>query len=112
MTEEEKLNTLLEWKSKALEIEKQLNTLESVTGFIGDGPLYKTVWDLFATYTKTLATLLDDHSDWLEWYWLECDMGRSPKEAWVNRRYVLVDSLDALLLVMDRNSYEQDELDL
>lgn len=82
MTAKEILPHLQRWEQIQREAEAVWNKLEAVTGYTdSESPLGRAVWGTFDAYTRTLADLIGDRAEWLEWYHLENQMGARGHEA-------------------------------
>lgn len=95
---EQKIELLREWQQKMMTLDDQLADLQRLMGSV-DGPLLEAISHLRWGYTSALAQLVGDEprDNWLEWYWIECDFGHSPKEASANfGPMILVDSVEKL----------------
>lgn len=68
------------WKKRQEELTAQYNALHALTGAMPDSALLRPVFDVWDAYTVAVSELVGDKDEWLQWYELECDMGRKPKE--------------------------------
>lgn len=78
MTYPDKENTLAllgDWQAHHAAVEKLMDGITSSIGLDIDGPMFDTVWKLFAAYTGAMAVDVGDHGEWLEWYRAENEMG-------------------------------------
>ena len=80
---DETLELITEWLIIHDRLEKAWRSLEGgLSTSMAGTPLFEAVWFAFEGYTKTLAQLIGDtDAEWLNWYWLENDMGRKEHEA-------------------------------
>ena len=46
-----------------------------------DCKLMRPVFEVWAAYTEAVGELIGDRFKWLQWYELECDMGKRPRVA-------------------------------
>ena len=63
------------------------SVVDSITGYTGadlDSPMMRPICEMMSAYTKAVGMIIGDDSDFLTWYWLECDMGREPHAARVS----------------------------
>lgn len=44
-----------------------------------DSPFWDAIFDTWRSYTAAVAELVGDEEEWLEWFDVECDLGRRPK---------------------------------
>jgi hypothetical protein len=68
------------WRGRREELDAQLDSLRALTMAAPECPLFEAVEDVWEAYTASLRELVGDDAEWLNWYWLECDMGNKPKE--------------------------------
>lgn len=76
MTSATKLEYLNQWQKCYEENEKLYQKQEEIFGLSPESLAASTIWKGFTAYTKCMAKLIGDESEWLEWYWLENDMGK------------------------------------
>jgi len=81
MKHAERLALLQEWEKHYRELDRVTISLEAVVGNIVESPLGATMWKVFEQYTAVLSQLVGDSFDWLNWYWLENNMGRKKMTA-------------------------------
>ena len=65
------------WHQCVITLEAEVEVLERVVGCSPDAPLHVAICAALEAYTDAVQ---DAHGlgDWLEWYWQECNMGKSP----------------------------------
>jgi hypothetical protein len=68
------------WAKRREALHAQYKELEALTGAHCECELLKPVWSIWGAYTVAVSELVGDQNEWLQWYELECDMGRKPKE--------------------------------
>lgn len=100
MTPEEKLIMLEDWQSAHDNLEAQFDALGKLFDGV-TGPLFDASWRVFSNYTKTVAVLLGDKFDTLEWYWMENDFGRKAMEAGVKGRMRKITDFEELLWLIE-----------
>lgn len=78
MTRDEILQHLTRWAEVIAEIEAVDDALEQLTMRAPEGRLTTAMWSAVGAYGETLEALLigSSASNWLEWYWIENDMGK------------------------------------
>lgn len=78
MTRDEMLQHLRRWARIVAEIEAVDEALEQLTMRSPEGRLTTAMWSAVGAYGETLEALLigSSASNWLEWYWIENDMGK------------------------------------
>ena len=104
------VDILTEWKLSIVLCMQQLEELGSITGVDYESPLPKRIIELESYYTKAVAELVGDASEWLEYYRDECNMGERTPEVYVNGGWaVTLDSVMNLAKVVcwDRLTEEQ-----
>lgn len=67
------------WAARQRELHAQYAALHALTGAEADCPLMRPVWSVWTAYTVAVSEIVGDDNEWLQWYELECDMGRRPK---------------------------------
>ncbi len=80
MTTDEIVKRLEAWKRRHTALMEQYDALHRLTGAMSDCDLLLPVFDIWSAYTVAVSELVGDREEWLQWYELECDMGRRPKE--------------------------------
>jgi len=75
MTIPEMLPKLEAWCATMREMEKQYDALRALMGIEPDCPLSLAIMELQAVATTATAAAVGDRSGWLDYYWLECNMG-------------------------------------
>ena len=73
--EADTLQILGQWQAQHDRVTSLMNGASTAFGLLPEGPLFETVWGLWSQYTAAIAQLIGDDGDWLEWYFLENDMG-------------------------------------
>ena len=71
----EKLKLLEVWQSRYLALDAAWDKFSAITKADCDSELGNAAYRLFDEYTKTLAQLLGDESDWLQWWIYDNAMG-------------------------------------
>jgi hypothetical protein len=97
----EKLKLLELWKYRMLSMDIQTDTLISWMMVSPESPLITAVSRMMESYTMTTALLVGDDSEWLTWYWLECDLGRKPKQAGNGDNMRMIESINDLAELID-----------
>lgn len=80
-TEGREMNTIerLElWKYRYDELMTSYNAFHNLTGLDKNCQLMKPTFDLWNSYTESIAELVGDNCEWLKWYETECQMGNNP----------------------------------
>ena len=68
------------WHKTIAQVEAAMDDIDRVIGYSADSPLAQAFAALSVEYTNAVQ---DCHGlgKWLEWYWLECNMGKTPLSA-------------------------------
>jgi len=75
MNIEEIKATLNTWKQSIVCIEDKVSSLQRIIDPHPESPFIQALHALEMEYTRSVARLVGDDNKWLEWYWLEIDMG-------------------------------------
>jgi hypothetical protein len=75
MTTDEKMKLLQTWEVVICGMESEEDKLQVTLQPGADSPFISRLDILKIEYTRAVANLVDDTGDWLEWYWLENNMG-------------------------------------
>ena len=81
MEHKERMGLLNEWDLQLFQVDNIRKQIDEIFGCCIDSQFYSVMIDLAGKYTKAVADLVGDSGDWLEWYWLENDMGARGHEA-------------------------------
>lgn len=73
------LVSLQAWAERQKALHQQTNALLAVVGGDLESPLMRAVYDVWKGYSDAVSREIGDKCTWLEWFELECDMGRNPK---------------------------------
>ena len=100
LTKPEKLALLQKWKES---YERTESVTDKLRELVNDatGQLYDALWANFDDQTRTIGIILGDQGEWMNWYELECDMGRTPKLASRNGGYYEIETLKDLLWIIE-----------
>lgn len=63
------------WRDAVVEMEKQYDALHSLLGISPGWPMTRAIMDLQMVATNATAAAVGDRGGWLDYYWLECNMG-------------------------------------
>jgi hypothetical protein len=77
MQHDEIAKILSEWQTTLEGMDEQVNKLADFLRCGLEAPLFEATSTLADKYTKAIAEKVGDTSKWLEWYWLENDMGNA-----------------------------------
>lgn len=53
--------------------------MQEMTGTATECKLISPAFDLWDAYTTAVSRLVGDKDEWLQWFELDCDFGKSPK---------------------------------
>ena len=68
MTPARRREVLTEWRDRCLAVNRFFDALDDAIGLTPEGALQTIGFDILGAYTRAVAELVEDHSDWLEWY--------------------------------------------
>lgn len=69
------------WKRRHAELMSVYNAMSQLTGADRYSTLFELIFDLWTAYTVATSELIGDKEEWLQWYEIDCDMGRAPADA-------------------------------
>jgi len=81
MSIDEIVKRLEAWKQRHDAMMEQYEALRTLTDAPPECRMFRPVFDVWMAYTVAVSEIVGDKDEWLQWYELECDMGRNPKEA-------------------------------
>jgi hypothetical protein len=64
------------WRIAMREMDKQYDALYALLGCQSDWPLTDAILKLQTVATDSTAAAVGDAGGWLDYYWLECNMGK------------------------------------
>lgn len=70
---------LRHWKRLHSDLMTVYGDMNTLTGAMTDSKLMSPVFAIWEAYTAAVSELIGDEAEWLQWYELECDMGKRPK---------------------------------
>lgn len=89
------------WKKRHESLEAQYQSFRSLTDATPECPLFDMVFKLWDAYTVAISEIIGDKYEWLQYYELECDMGKKPKEVTLpNGKKIRVKTLRQLARVI------------
>lgn len=94
------LTKLQAWDAQFQQLNDQAEALYRLTLAAPESPLMTALWSVWEAYTVALADNLNDQSEWLLWYWLECDMGAHPMAVVLDGKELKVGSTRQLARVL------------
>ncbi len=81
MNIDEIVQKLEPWKARHDALMAQYDALKALAGTPPDCALWAAIFDVWSAYTQAVSEQVGDDGEWLQWYELECDMGRKPMDA-------------------------------
>ena len=103
---EASLKILKEWKRQHESLTILMANMEASIGLDIDGPMFSVVWGLFGAYTKNASELLGDKpgasGSWLEWFYLENNMGDKGMDAGYEGKVKPIKTLADLLDLIEQ----------
>lgn len=88
-------SALEEWSKNIEALEDIFLAYHAMTGADVDCELFKPAFEIAGAYTRAISTIVGDYRDYLEWYWVECGIGRSPHRA-ISASGLEIDSVDSV----------------
>ena len=99
---------LTDWHHHHEAVEKMMDGIKASIGLDPNGPLFYTVWNMFDAYTGALAVEVGDFGGWLDWYYIENDMGKKAMTAGYNENTNPVKTLcDLCELILEARKREK-----
>ena len=65
------------WKRRHAELMAVYNAMSQLTGTDRYSTLFEPIFDIWTAYTVAMSELIGDKEEWLQWYEIECEMGRA-----------------------------------
>lgn len=81
MTQDETITVLTEWRDALVNSDTTCSDLLGPLKIEPKSPLYQTIWSLQGHYTRAVAALVGDRSEWMEWFCFDNAMGKNEHEA-------------------------------
>lgn len=90
------------WHERTVELQRQLDAFEALTGARTDHPFANSIWLMHEDYTRAISQQIGDTGEWLSWWHYECNLGRTPKEAYraLGTKALRVSTLERLATVI------------
>ena len=95
------LALLGDWQKHHTAMDRLFKGSAMYIGLDPNGPMFETVWALFDAYTSTLSVEVGDFDGWLEWYYIENDMGANEMQAGYDKQLIAIQSLDDLYRLIE-----------
>ena len=97
---EKQLSALRIWHEAVTESEKEIDALIEI-GFRPESRLFTAINNALEALTAATSQIVGDESGWLDWYWLDCRMGRNPLEAGFSDDLRKICTLDDLIWLLE-----------
>ena len=79
LNREQVTEQIREWMERVQAANAQLVLLSDMTGDLNyDAPLPAAIEALIEGYTAALSQIIGDEGDWLEYFWIDCALGKNP----------------------------------
>lgn len=89
-----------EWHESMIDLETKMSAFQEVTGSQTDSPLSSAIYHVAGQYIKALDAAYSI-GGWLEWWWIDCELGNSPKHAKLpDEDKRLISSIDDLIQLL------------
>lgn len=95
------------WESTYYQCDKVTQSLRDLLGDLDtESPLYQSIWAAFEALTKTVSYIVGDNCELLEWFEIDCDMGKTPRQFTIKhyekvRLDIKVKSIEDLLVAIE-----------
>lgn len=74
-------HALTEWAEHIAATDKAIDDFVAMCGGDLDSKLLRPFCEMQSEYTAAVAKMVgDDYEEWLKYYWMDCDMGRTPRK--------------------------------
>ena len=97
---------LKEWENSITKINDCMDSLRKSVGCNPETPLFDSVYEALTRYTGVLAEQIGDKAEWLDYYWHECRLGKSPGLVRIDEKEFLLTSVEILLEIIKENSID------
>jgi len=96
------LAILRPWHERTVDLQRQWDAFEALTGARTDHPFANSIWLMHEAYTRAIAAQIGDDAGWLSWWHYECNLGKTPKDAYrlLGTRAQRVSTLERLATVI------------
>lgn len=101
MTNTKKIQLLAEWQARIQTADRLIEPVAEVLGLSPESPIHVAVWSLQNAYTRSVAQLVGDQAEWLDWYASENDFGRKAMNAGPVGANRPIATLDDLIWVIE-----------
>lgn len=71
---------LTEWAEHISATDKAIDDFVAMCGGDLDSKFLRPFCQMQSEYTAAVGKLVGDDEEWLKYYWMECDMGRTPRK--------------------------------
>ena len=99
MTIDETRAILEKWQTRMLSADTQLDKLMQMMMASPESDFFSAQYAMMSAYTEAVARIVQDDSDWLSWWWLDCAFGtENCKECkpWGNAEWRTIKNIDDL----------------
>lgn len=97
-----------EWHERMVDLETRLDALSESVGLNPEAPVPNAIWAVAGGYKDALDAAYHV-GGWLEWWWLECYLGNSPKEAKLagDKEERVIRTIDDLVALLRDEAYRE-----
>jgi hypothetical protein len=71
---------LNEWAEYIAATDKAIDDFVAMCGGDLDSKFLRPFCEMQSAYTAAVGKLVGDDESWLQYYWMDCDMGRTPRK--------------------------------
>lgn len=101
LSTQQKLETLVAWEFSIWKLEQEEKKLAEALQPSFESPFYRAIFAMEESYTNAVSLMIGDEGDWLNWYRFDNKMGKGGMKAGFGNRLKLINSLDALLKLIE-----------
>lgn len=73
-------HALTEWAEQIAATDKAIDDFVAMCGGDLDSKFLRPFCEMQSAYTAAVGKLVGDDESWLQYYWMDCDMGRTPRK--------------------------------
>ena len=89
------------WQHTIEQADQRMQPAIDALGLPPESPPWLAVQELQTSLTVMTATVVDDRDNWLEWFWMENDMGRKAMLAGKHQQVRAIKTLEDLAWLLE-----------
>lgn len=98
------LEILTAWQTAMRDCDKVINSLMNGLGLMPESPMLNAVGALQDLATKQAAALAGISADWLEAWWVDCDLGEALLEVRIDGEWRSVTTIETLIAAIEADA--------